>query len=389
MAINLLLGITGTVCLLVLLYLVILAIASLLPEKRIHSHSPRSKFCIVIPAHDEAENIGTTLDILKMVNYPEHLYDIIVIADNCHDHTTTEVHKRKIKWMERKNDRITNKGIALKWAFSHLIKSTTHDAFVVIDADTHMDPNFLTIMNNCLSSGQKVIQGYSQVRNPQRSLLESLSFLGFALNRNLKYRGRSRLKLCPILMGTGMCIAREVIEQFGWPACSLVEDVEFTMFLKIHGINVFFAEKARLTVELHTDILSTKRQRLRWDLGKLEIKKRYLRSLIHHAFLYKDISCLDCAMELLLPPFPILFVIITGGGVLSIIAKWANICSPAVLSVWLSNTSLIILYTIAGLISAKAPPKVYKALLYAPLIVMWRSWIVLRESFNKNRNTRW
>jgi len=388
MVIDLFFGTAGILALLAVVYLFVLAGAALLPEKNRKPSKPRIRFCIIIPAHNEARTIGKTLEAVSAVDYPQHLYETVVIADNCQDDTYAVARKMGATCLERKEPGPRGKGRVLKWALPRLLETGVHDAFVVIDADTHMHRQFLQIMNNCLVSGEKVIQGYSQVRNPGRSTLESLSFLGFALNRNLRYRGRSRLGWSANLMGTGMCFSREIIERFGWPTCSLVEDVEFTMFLRLRGIRVMFADKARITVELHSSVKNTRGQRLRWDLGKMEIRNRYVPLLLKRAFSTGDIACIDSALELILPPFPVLFLVITGGFVLYLMFTGFNDCGN-VCVIWAAAATGILLYTLTGIASTRADMKVYRALLYAPFLLVWRSWIVLRESLKKNRKLNW
>ncbi len=382
-------AITGLVFLLALLYLFVLAAASLLPERRIGHHAPGTSFCIVIPAHNEKACIADTIRAARAVEYPGHLFDIVVVADKCNDNTADIAKKMGARVLERNEPGPAGKGFVLKWAFERLLAVCSHDAFVVIDADTWMDRSFLGVMNDCICSGEKAIQAYSQVRHPEKSVFESLSFLGFALNRNLRYRGRSRLGWSANLMGTGMCFSREILERFGWPTTTLVEDVEFTMFLRLHGIRVCFADKARISVELHNSIRGTERQRLRWDLGKLEVRNRYVPLLLKAALTKGELACLDSAVELLFPPFPVFFLMVFGGGALFLPVLWVSGSTGAVCLLWILNVSALMVYTLAGLFSARAPLGVYRALLFAPFVIFWRAWIVFRESLKKKRHRSW
>ena len=45
------------------------------------------KFMAIIPAHNEEAVVGNLVESLKKLDYPEELYDIYVIADNCTDKT--------------------------------------------------------------------------------------------------------------------------------------------------------------------------------------------------------------------------------------------------------------------------------------------------------------
>src|ERR1700687_107888 len=50
---------------------------------------PKTRFLVLIPAHDEEQGIGPTLESLRAQNYPEGLRRAIVIADNCTDRTAS------------------------------------------------------------------------------------------------------------------------------------------------------------------------------------------------------------------------------------------------------------------------------------------------------------
>ncbi len=377
----------GVILLLVMVYLAFLAVASFWPAGKRRTYPPRHRFAILIPAHNEERQIGATLDRLRDVDYPADLFEVIVVADSCRDRTVEEVRSRGIVCWQYENRECRGKGYVLQWAFPRLLASGDHDVFVVLDADSHVDPGFLKAVNSRFCAGARVVQGYTQVRNPERSVLESLAFLGFALNRNLRYRGRSRLGLSANLMGTGMCFSREIIERFGWPATSMVEDVEYQMFLLLHGIRVVFATDAKISVELHGSRKASARQRARWDMGKVTVRNRFLGRLLRRGIGRGDIRCLDGAMELLLPPFAILFFLAVIGFAL-FSYRWCH-CHPCMRYLWLAGILLLLSYTGIGLVSARAGTRVYRSLLSAPLFILWRLKVVLGEIWRGKPGSRW
>ncbi len=387
MLLDLFFSITGLLLLFVFFYLFILAFAALVPEKETRDFPPEIKFLIVIPAHNEAESIGQTLKNLEKVNYPKKLWEVIVIADYCTDNTVEVVKNLDVPYLEHMKKDRKGKGHVLSWAFRRLLSLGEHDAFIVIDADTHIKEDFLTVMNRRLLSGEKVIQAYSQVRHPESSPLESLAFLGFALNRNLRYKGRSRLGWQANLMGTGMCFSRDVIERFGWPALSMVEDLEFTMFLKLHGIRVTFAQDAKATVELHRNLRDSRGQRLRWDMGKFQIRDKYLPLLLKQFWITRDLSYLDTVMELLLPPYSIFFFTVCALFVLFLILDFKGL--DMLFWLWVGVMACLLVYTVMGLVTAKANLQVYRNLIYAPFFIIWRWWILLMEHFKIHRKDSW
>ena len=62
--------------------------------------SARHRFLVLIPAHDEEQLIGETLDSLAAVDYPRELFAVHVVADNCSDRTV-EIAARNVHVHER------------------------------------------------------------------------------------------------------------------------------------------------------------------------------------------------------------------------------------------------------------------------------------------------
>lgn len=379
--------IVGIMLLLVFAYLFFLAVVSLWPEKKNNLIAPRFKFAVIIPAHNESRLIGRTLEQLELLDYPRDLYEVVVVADNCDDNTAEIARTRGVTCLERCDPLNQGKGNVLRWVFPRLLESGDHDGYVVIDADTFPAPDFLRVVNTYFCRDALVVQGYSQARHPDRSPLESLAFLGFALNRNLRYRGRSRLGWTTNLLGTGMCFQRKVMEQYGWNTVSMVEDIEYEMFLHLHDIRVTFAPAARLSVELHKGIQQSHGQRTRWDMGKFEIRNKYLPRLLMAGIKKRDISYFDSSMELILPPFSFfcIFTLLFCAFFFIFVRQGINLN----FYIWSAVLICLILYVLTGLVSAKADFKVYRALMFAPFFIVWRVWIVLLESLKVNKQRQW
>ena len=275
----------------------------------------------------------------------------------------------------------------LRWLFKRLADIREHDAYLILDADSHPETDFLLRLNHHFLEGAQVVQGYSQVRHPERSVMESLAFLGFALNRNLRYRGRARLGWTSNLLGTGMCFRRQVIERFGWNTTTMVEDIEYEMMLHLGGIRVCFADDARLSVELHHSVDQSRSQRARWDLGKFEVRNRYLPGLLRAAVRRRDPGYLDSALELLLPPFSLFCVLVLGCCALYFGFFFHRY--PDVAPLYFGLAVGLALYVFWGLISARAERKVYLALLHAPFFMLWRLWIVVLEGRRGSKKRQW
>jgi cellulose synthase/poly-beta-1,6-N-acetylglucosamine synthase-like glycosyltransferase len=225
-------------------------------------------------------------------------------------------------------------------------------------------------MDRRIARGEAAIQGYYDVINPEESPMASLSYLGFVLSRNLRFKGRSRLGWTNNLLGNGMCFSKEVIASFGWSATSIVEDLEFAVTLLLKGVRVSFAPEAKIFAEIPKTFKEAKIQRSRWDIGKFRLRNQYLSRLFKEAIKTRQFCFLDAAMELLIPPFSFFFLFVL---VLFALFMITSFTGPKLLSVlWIAVFLALIGYIVIGLTSARASWKTYRNLVYAPIFLVWR-----------------
>src|SRR5437588_4815494 len=123
---------------------------------------PRSRLVIVVPAHDEATLIARCIASLRAQTYPQDLYDIVVIADNCTDDTAAVATTAGAEVLVRVSPHARGKGRALRWGIERVIHRTpAPDGIVVVDADSEADPSFLEALVQPLDQGAQAVQGES------------------------------------------------------------------------------------------------------------------------------------------------------------------------------------------------------------------------------------
>ena len=69
------------------LYYFVLAFFGLFRTPKKITADPSKKFAVLVAAHNEENVIGQLVDNFNIMDYPRHLFDIYVIADNCTDKT--------------------------------------------------------------------------------------------------------------------------------------------------------------------------------------------------------------------------------------------------------------------------------------------------------------
>src|SRR5437868_5938445 len=86
-------------------YLIMVALAALITKAdRPARTGSRLRFQVVIPAHDEEAGIASTVRSALGLDYPPDLFEVVVIADNCHDRTAELARQEGAIVVERMHD---------------------------------------------------------------------------------------------------------------------------------------------------------------------------------------------------------------------------------------------------------------------------------------------
>jgi len=234
----------------------------------------RHRFVIVIPAYNEENVIYQSVLSILGCDYHKKLFEVYVIADNCTDKTAELAESAGAKVLRRFNKAQRGKQYALEWAFGH-IDLNAYDAVVILDADNHIDPGFLAVMDYHLAKGDKVIQGYIETKNPCDSwVTANYAYMMWYVSRLQMFR--TKVELSAILGGTGYCVSTDVLRRIGWNVRSLVDDAEYTCQLILADERVVFAPGAVVYDQKPVRLSDSLKQRLRWMRGQTQITIRYI-----------------------------------------------------------------------------------------------------------------
>ncbi|MFC4779190.1 glycosyltransferase family 2 protein [Paenibacillus sp. GCM10023252] len=268
----------------------------------LRNKAPEKKFVILVPAHNEEAVIGNLVQNLGKMKYPKELYDIVVIADNSDDDTAAIARRHGAIVLEHFSVPGEPKGkpYAIKYALEEL-PMEKYDAVCVFDADNLVTLNYLQLMNDHLLSGERLIQCYLDSKNPNDNVIS----LGYAasyyyMNRSWQL-AKYRLGLGNAVGGTGFCVERSLLEEVGWTAKSLTEDLEFTVQCLLRGEKATWCHHARVYDEKPTGFLASCIQRLRWARGHWDVCFKYAGPLLWRAVRKLDIRAFDGFLYLINP----------------------------------------------------------------------------------------
>jgi cellulose synthase/poly-beta-1,6-N-acetylglucosamine synthase-like glycosyltransferase len=374
-ALDLGLILVGLAPFLVTAYLLLLTAAACVPRRRgAPTGSGARRFAILIPAHNEQALIGRLLDNLKGLDYPASKVDVWVVADNCDDSTASIARQRGARVLERFDTSQQAKGFALRWLLEQLAqRGLRYDAYVVLDADSVVAPNFLRSMDAHLDVGSQVIQAYYSVLNAHDSPFASLRYAALAAIHYLRPLGRSALGLSIGLKGNGMCFASSVLERFPWQWFTLAEDVEFHLALVRAGVRVDFAPETWVLADMPVTLAQAASQNSRWERGRLQLLRRVVPGLLRIAVRRRSPVVFDAAIEQLIPPQSVTLALSGMSLVLGLVLH-----VPA--AAGLGGFSLLgqSMYLMTALVLVRAPLRVYSAFAYVPVYLLWKMGIYAR-----------
>jgi cellulose synthase/poly-beta-1,6-N-acetylglucosamine synthase-like glycosyltransferase len=372
-------------------YLTLLSMLALLERRRTEPHS-RSlrRLAVLVPAHNEEGSICRTIESALAVDYPRGRFELFVIADNCTDDTAAAARRAGATVLERHDDANRGKGQALRWAFNILLaKDEAFDSIIVVDADSTLSRNFLTVVNGYLSQGALVIQCNDMVRKNPGAWSSEMTRIGFILFNYVRPLGRRFLGFSAGLRGNGMAFASDVLRQNPWEAYSRAEDLEFGLFLLLRGIPVRFAPEATVTAVMPERAANAESQRVRWEGGRLPLIRRFAPRLLVNGITKVSLASLDALVDLVTPPLvTMLAFLIACGGLHALVwlAGWEQNAGNVI--AWFLVAGLGIAHMIIGLVAYRADRATYMALLHIPRYALWKVLLLVKQLF-RGRTREW
>lgn len=351
----------------------------------------KHKFMMILPAHNEQNVIGNLIESLKNLDYPDELYDIYVIADNCTDDTAKIAKDMGAIVYERFDDKKKTKGFAMQWFLNQKIKENAdYDAFCVFDADNIVDKNFLNAMNKKLCQGEQIVQGYRDIKNPDDSWISAGYALFYWTMNRFYHLARYNLGLSPLINGTGFTVDFNLIKPTGWDTITLTEDIEFSLKNIAKGRKLGWATDAIVYDEQPTEFKQSWSQRSRWTVGHLQCMKYYTKDLAEGVVEYRTLMNFDGLLYLMGIPMMIVTMLLLAINTVIFLAD--GMSAGALIfnyAKYLIATFIVPVITaiFVMLIEKKPIKKMIKGIILFPIFM--GTWIIINLKCIIKPNTTW
>ena len=263
----------------------------------------RPKTTVLIPAHNEAEQIKEVIEVLQT-----QLTDrdrAIVIADNCHDRTAELARATGVTVLEREHKTDRGKGYALDYAMQQ-IQQDPPEVLVILDGDCIIEPDTIkNITCKAIATGRPVQATYLMEQPEDPSLKDNISMFSIKVKNLVRLLGLNRLGWHSLLTGSGMAFPWELISQVSLAGSKTTDDMQLTVDLALNGTTPVFCENAMVMGRLMKD-KDARSQRSRWEHGHLEMILVEVPRLLKGFITTGRWAALGLALDILIPPLSLL-----------------------------------------------------------------------------------
>jgi cellulose synthase/poly-beta-1,6-N-acetylglucosamine synthase-like glycosyltransferase len=336
------------------------------------------RMAIVAPAHNEAAGIERSVRSLLACEPVEGGYSVVVVADNCTDDTAALARKAGARVLVRQDDERRGKGYALDFAFDVLLAEGV-DAVIIVDADTIVEPHFVTEFERLFRAGAEAVQCRYLVNNVQDSIRTRLMNIALSAFNVLRPRGRDRLGVSAGLFGNGFGLSARTLLRVPYTAVSVVEDLEYHLRLVRAGIRVVFADAVTVKADMPTGGAGARTQRARWEGGRFRMAMNSVPTLVKDV-LHGRLRMIEPLLDLLLPPlaFYLLLVLAT----LAIPYTPTRIYAICALGVTAFHVAAAIYVGGGGV-------RELTALAAAPFYVLWKAMLIPQLLRTARKDAAW
>jgi cellulose synthase/poly-beta-1,6-N-acetylglucosamine synthase-like glycosyltransferase len=236
---------------------------------------------ILVPAHNEALVIESSLRSLAAQDYPEERFEIIVVNDGSQD-ATGDILSRLARELPNVVVHEVPPGQGAKGKSRTLNIGLTRSRgslIAVFDADNTPEPDCLRRLVATLVADDELVAVNAKVRtrNTDATWLTRFINLEYIFFQWLFQGGRWHWFRLSMLMGTGYVIYRDALDLLGgFDEKSLVDDTEMSLRIFRGQRRIRWVPYAVSWEQEPEDLRSWLRQRTRWSMGNLSVTWKYL-----------------------------------------------------------------------------------------------------------------
>lgn len=348
--------------------LALVTIGVLLPARPRPATAPSAskvRLAVIIPVFNEERGLPRTIGSLLACDDPLPPGDLIVMACNCTDRTAEVARGLGCSVVERIDPARRGKGYGLDYAFRNLAASA-YEAYVILDADTIVERNFLNEFRSLFANGAVAGQCILRVANPAANIRTRLMAIAFRAMTFLRPLARHRLGLSAGIFGNGFGVLASTVRRVPYECFSVAEDLEYHTELIRAGVRVEFLAGTAVSTEMCLTGAHAKPQRERWEGGRLRILMEQAPKLAADVVLRGRTALLEPLLDLLLLPLAYHVLL------LALLALAAFFVSGPLFVFAVISLLLVVAHVAMAMVLGRAGKEDWKALAMVPFYIGWK-----------------
>jgi cellulose synthase/poly-beta-1,6-N-acetylglucosamine synthase-like glycosyltransferase len=269
--------------------------------------SRRPRVAILMPAHNEAAVIATTLgSMLPQLQAGDRL---LVVADNCSDDTASIATNLGAQVAIRTDTVHRGKGYALDFGMQQL-QGEPPEVVIIMDADCTIDADCVDrLARECVRSGRPVQALYLMQSPAGASLKTRIAEFAWLVKNQVRPLGLLNLGLPCQLMGTGMAFPWAQLRSARLASGHIVEDLKLGLDLALAGAPALFLPDTVVRSEFPLSREGIQSQRTRWEHGHLQVILTEAPRLALTSITRFKGDLLALALDLSVPPLSLLVLL--------------------------------------------------------------------------------
>lgn len=245
---------------------------------------------VIIPAYNEGEMVGKTIDSVADADYPRDRLEIFVVDDGSRDDTWTYIeaaarrHPKLVTAIRFPHNR--GKRAALEVGF----RKARGEIAVTIDSDSVIEPQTLLAMAGPFRNpGIGAVAGKVAAYNRYQGVIPHMLHVRFILSFDMLRAAQSTygtVYCCPgALSAYRLSVVRNVLDRWsnqtflGVP-CTYGEDRALTNFVLLEGYDTVYQQTAVVHTLVPTTYVKLSKMFLRWERSYLREEYTFLRRVL-------------------------------------------------------------------------------------------------------------
>lgn len=175
----------------------------------------RNSLCVIIYSHNNEVSLENLVKQLKLQDYPRECYTLYAILDNCNDNSEKLfLDEPSVQVFNIKNQDTVGKDQAIAILLEKLSAIQNCNAYVFLEANRHVEKDFLSSVNSSLETSP-VVSGATILVGEKLNLIQRIKLTYHRYYNNFLLKSRSLAGLATTIDSDVLIMRQDLMEKIG------------------------------------------------------------------------------------------------------------------------------------------------------------------------------